>query len=182
MRNSTRSEVQRGISLLEILVALTIIGLLSSAVVVMIDSRQSRLDRFAGQLTRSLAEARQEALVSGQMIGFASGPNFSGWQYFRFRNGQWSEITDHPALESVNLGRDITLEPLEGAIVPREGLELGRDAARPAPQIWFDPTGFDSPFVYVLRSGDERRWVGRDDAGRLTVMTGDRAHEFGDGL
>ena len=179
MRARSRSRCQRGISLLDVMVALTIVGLLSTAVVVMMESRQSALDRFAGQLTRSLAEARQEALVSGQVIGFAAERDFSGWRYFRFRDGQWTAITDHPALERVTLARDITLEPLEGALVPREGLDTGRETASAAPQVWFDPTGFDSPFVYVLSTRDERRLVRRRDDGQLTLSDEDRAREFG---
>ncbi len=144
--------------------ALAIVALMGAIAVVMVDARRTALDVSAERLTRALGEARQEALMSGQVIGFSAAPDFRGWAFHRYRDGRWRVIADHPALEPVRLPAGVTLEVRDGAIAPRGG-----EADPAVPQVWFDPAGFDAPFAYALADDDEARIVARLDDGRIRL-------------
>jgi type II secretion system protein H len=161
---SPRHSSQAGVSLIEVLAALAIVALMGAIAVVMLDARRTPLDVSAERLTRALAEARQEALLSGQVIGFSAAPDFGGWTFHEYRSGTWRIIADHPALERVRLAEGLTLEAREGAIAARGG-----EAPAFVPQVWFDPTGFDAPFAYVLADADQSRLIVRLDDGRVRL-------------
>lgn len=164
MSAAPRHTSQAGVSLIEVMAALAIIALMGAVAVVMLDARRTALDLSAERLTRALAEARQEALLSGQVIGFSAAPDFRGWAFHEYRGGRWRVTTDHPALESVRLPEGLTLEARAGAIAPRT------DAPDPdVPQVWFDPAGFDAPFTYVLADQDQARIIARLDDGRVRL-------------
>jgi type II secretion system protein H len=161
---SPRHSHEAGVSLIEVLAALAIVALMGAIAVVMLDARRTALDVSAERLTRALAEARQEALLSGQVIGFSAAPDFRGWAFHEYRAGRWRVIADHPALETVRLPDGLTLEARAGAIASRT-----EDTSADIPQVWFDPTGFDAPFTYVLADDEDYRIVARLDDGRVRL-------------
>lgn len=164
MSASPRHTSEAGVSLIEVMAALAIVALMGAIAVVMLDARRTALDVSAERLTRALAEARQEALLSGAVIGFSANPDFRGWAFHRYRDGRWRVIADHPALEAVRLPDGLTLQVRAGAIASRS------DAPDPdAPQVWFDPAGFDAPFTYVLADQDQTRTIARLDDGRVRL-------------
>jgi len=167
---SPRHSPEAGVSLIEVLAALAIVALMGAIAVVMLDARRTALDISAERLTRALAEARQEALLSGEMIGFSAAPDFRGWAFHEYRAGRWRVIADHPALETVRLPDGLTLESRAGAIAARS-----EDAPADIPQVWFDPTGFDAPFTYVLADDDDHRIIARLDDGRVRLGPDDTA-------
>ena len=164
MSPAARHTSQAGVSLIEVMAALAIVALMGAIAVVMLDARRSALDVAAERLTRALAEARQEALLSGDMIGFSAASDFGGWAFHEHRAGSWRVIDDHPALEAVRLPEGLTLEVRTGAIAPRGG-----EADADIPQVWFDPTGFDAPFTYMLADDETYRVVARLDDGRVRL-------------
>lgn len=164
MTAARRPTPETGVSLIEVLAALAIIALMGAVAVVMLDARRTPLDDSAERLVRALGEAREEALLSGAVIGFAAAPDFRGWTFHTFEDGAWRRIEDHPAFEPVRLPDGVTLEARAGAIAPRRA----RDRA-PAPEVWFDPAGFDAPFAYVLADGAQTRTVVRLDDGRVRL-------------
>ena len=170
MTSTTRHSPEAGVSLIEVMAALAIVALMGAIAVVMLDARRTALDISADRLTRALAEARQEALLSGRVIGFSAAPDLRGWAFHHYRDGRWRVIADHPALEAVRLPEGVRLEVRQGAVAPRGG-----EAAGDAPQVWFDPAGFDAPFTYVLADGDQTRTVSRLDDGRVRRGSGDEA-------
>jgi len=155
---------EAGVSLIEVMAALAIIALMGAIAVVMLDARRPALDVAGDRLIRALGEARQEALVSGQIIGFSAAADFRGWSFHAYRDGRWRVIEDHPAFEPVRLPDGITLEVRDGAIAPRGG-----ETAVTAPQVWFDPAGFDAPFTYRLADAAQTRIVARFGDGRLRL-------------
>lgn len=159
---------QAGVSLIEVLAALAIVALMGAVAVVMLDARRTTLDVSAERLTRALAEARQEALLSGDVIGFSAAPDFRGWAFHEYQDGRWRILTDHPALQAVRLPDGVTLEVRDGAVAQRTA-----DRSQDSPQVWFDPAGFDAPFTYVLADDGSYRIVARLDDGR--VRLGDQA-------
>lgn len=168
MNPPARHTAQAGVSLIEVLAALAIVALMGAIAVVMLDARRTALDVSAERLTRALAEARQEALLSGQVIGFSASPDFRGWAFHEYRSGTWRIIADHPALESVRLPEGLTLEARAGAIAAR-----GSDRSQAVPQVWFDPAGFDAPFAYVIADTQDYRVITRLDDGRVRLGAAD---------
>ena len=159
-----RHSREAGVSLIEVLAALAIVALMGAVAVVMLDGRRTDLDISAERLTRALGEARQEALMSGQVIGFAAAADFGGWSFYEYTAGRWVLIDDHPAFEAVRLPDGVRLEAREGVIAAR-----GNAAETASPQVWFDPAGFDAPFAYALSEDDESRIVARLDDGRVRL-------------
>ena len=78
MSRSPRHTSEAGVSLIEVMAALAVVALMGAIAVVMLDARRTALDVSAERLTRALGEARQEALLSGEMIGFSAAPDFRG--------------------------------------------------------------------------------------------------------
>lgn len=159
-----RSYAEAGVSLIEVLAALTIVAVMGASVVVMADTRRTPLDLTADRLTRALGEARLEALLSGEVVGFGADADFRGWRFYTYQNASWRVIDDHPALSPARMPDDVTLEPSDGVIPAR-----GEAGEPPAPQVWFDPAGFDAPFSYVLRLDGATRSIGRRDDGRIQL-------------
>ena len=155
-----------GLSLMEVLTALAVIAILTGAVIVSMGSRPSETRQAADQLITRLAEAREFALVSGETIGFAADFDQRGWRFFHATDGLWEVMGDHPALGVEPLPRGVSIYVAEGALPRRED-----DETSEAPQVFFDPTGFDQPFAYIIRSDEDRFTVLRDERGELRLVT-----------
>lgn len=155
-----------GLSLVEVLAAIAIVAVLSSAVVIYWGGGSSPARETADRLALRLTEARQQALVSGETVGFAADFDGTGWRFFRFRDGFWREIDDHPAFVGERLSQGVNLSIRAGAI-PRRQIDDSLDA----PEVLFDPTGFDAPFEYEIRDRDTQLIVRRTDAGAVRVET-----------
>jgi len=158
---------EAGVSLLEVLAALAILALVAGTVVVMMRPDDDPAQTAGETLLQAMAEARQEALVTGGYVGFAARADGRGYAFYRFADEGWSIRMDHPAFEAQRFRTtDLFLTVLEGAVPLREdaaGLMTG-------PQVWFDPTGVDQPFLYELRGSDGVRWLRRDGQGALTLI------------
>ncbi len=164
MRAAAANARDAGLSLVEVIAAVAILAVLTSAVVVYWNAGASPAREAADRLTLRLNAAREHVLVTGETLGFAGDLDGSGWRFFRFRDGAWRVVQDHPALRPERLGAEVRLSLREGA-PPRRG----EDAAVTAPQVLFDPGGFDSPFAYEVRDRTGPVVVRRTDAGRLIV-------------
>jgi len=172
-RTAALQERDAGVSLLEVLAALAIFALVTGTVVVMMrpDDAPHRVE--GERLMRVLHEARQEALVTGRLVGFSSTVDGRGYAFYRFDAGQWQRRIDHPAFELHRFtDPELILSVTEGAITSRGGDETGE-----GPQIWFDPTGLDASFVYELRSPDGVVRLSRDGQGVLSLTDPDRGEE-----
>ncbi|WP_306016090.1 GspH/FimT family pseudopilin [Oceanicaulis sp. MMSF_3324] len=168
---SSRSS-QAGVSLIETLAALAIIALVTGVAVVMLQPEDSPAQVEGEALVRVLNEARQEALVSGQHVGFGARFDGRGYQFYRFEEGAWRVRTDHPAFDAHRFeDRDLFLSVQSGAIAQRSETSL-EDSGETlnGPEVWFDPTGFDQPFAYELRGPEAVRQIARNGAGRLTLV------------
>ncbi len=162
MRSTLALSKDAGLSLIEVLTAMAVVAVLTGTVVVYMGGRPSEARKASDMLVTRLAEAREFALVSGDVIGFAADFDQRGWRFFHAPDGQWEVMDTHPALEAVRLPDGTTIFIRDGALPRREE---ARDIA--APEVLFDPTGVDQPFTYTLEHRDERFEVGRDEAGAL---------------
>lgn len=155
-----------GLSLIEVLAAMAVVAVLTGTVVVYMGGQRSEVRETADTLVTRFAEAREFALVSGDVIGFAADPDQRGWQFFHAPDGRWEVMASHPALEAERLPEGVSLFISEGALPRREDAD---DIE--APEVLFDPTGFDAPFTYALRGDDERFEVGLTEDGALRLIT-----------
>ncbi|MFP4519601.1 MAG: GspH/FimT family pseudopilin [Oceanicaulis sp.] len=156
---------EAGVSLLEMLAALSVVAVMATAVVVLGDFGDAPEEAAGERLMRAFAEAEREALLTGAFVGFSADPDGRGYRFFRAGAAVWLERRDHPALEPVRFSDpDLGLVLVEGGVAARNGRE---DTRPDAPQIWFDPAGFDDPFVYRLEGRDGAAVLSRGDAGAL---------------
>ncbi|WP_440958058.1 GspH/FimT family pseudopilin [Oceanicaulis sp. LC35] len=165
---------EAGVSLIETLAALAIMALVTGVAVVMLQPEDSPAQLEGEALVRALNEARQDALVSGQHVGFGARFDGRGYQFYRFEEGVWRVRTDHPAFDAQRFeDPDLILVVQSGAIAQRGEASLEDAAALEGPEVWFDPTGFDQPFAYELRGADSVRMIERDGEGRLNLRDPD---------
>lgn len=140
---------ERGFTLVELLVVLTIVGLLAGAVVLgMPDARGSLLaeaERFAAR-----AHAAQErAVMDNRAVALRIGAD--GYGFERRNEGTWT------ALEARPFGQVAWREDTEALLSP-EG-----------ERIVFDATGFAEPARLTLARGGEQVAVEIADGGRVRV-------------
>lgn len=133
MRISATGKAEAGFTLVELLIVLTLIGLLSASVMLAIPTRdnlRSEAERFA-----ALAEAaRDKAVLDARPVSLRVGTD--GYAFEERRRGEW-----------VKLGR----KPFD-ARKWDEGTSLAGEQDR----LLFDPTGLAEPATFVLTRKDER--------------------------
>lgn len=166
---------EAGVSLLEVLAALSILAVMATAVVVMGDFGDSPREEAGARLMHAFAEAEREALLSGDFVGFSADADGRGYRFYTPGEEVWLERRDHPALQPVRFSDgDLLLTLAEGGVARRpraaapETADPGETGLRPAgPEIWFDPAGFDDPFVYELTGEGGAATLSRGDDGAL---------------
>jgi len=130
-----------GFTLIELMVAILIAGILMTVVGLSVRGSDRSLQFEADRVGQLLALAREEAQVRGARIRFEA--DGSGYRFVIRRQGRWVPILDDRDLRAREWAGPTTvgLQRADG----RQVIEFGRDAV-------------DSPFVLVLaRDGREHR-------------------------
>ena len=120
-----------GFTLLEVLVVVTIIGILISMAVVSINvlGGDHEMDQEAGRLVAVLGEARDDAMLHGRDLGLRVDARGYDWLKYDSRTDRWVPIDDDIVLraralpEGVQLAllvesRSVTLEPRGAGTAP----------------------------------------------------------------
>ena len=166
-----------GISLVEIMVALTIISVMSATVILSLTTIERTEKNVAENLLIHLMQARQHALISGIPIGFAADSDRQGYRFFIFQDGVWETDRVYTAFSNVRFSDDIQFFLDKGSFQKRPEVDIFRatteedeDEEKPVPEIWFDGSGFDPPFSYVLKSSSGKTVeITRGDDGQMIV-------------
>jgi type II secretion system protein H len=147
-----------GFSLLELLVALAVVGLFVSVVALTVSFGRDESREAVDALAMKMARAESEAVATGRFTGLRLDPGGTGYAFMEHVDGEWRELRGHPSLRGADFGADLVLA-LDGAPPRRAGLlRLVEDEeAVRAPDIWFDPTGLTESFVLTAQ-GRERRF------------------------
>lgn len=165
---------EAGSTLLEVLLAVTIVATGSAIVVANMPAPEPTLAREATVLAARLAAAADEAVISGQPIGLDV--DAAGYGFRRRDAGAWRPIMDDPSLARRAWAAGVSASVVrEGARLDRERLvDIGIDdkpsafteSAAAAPVGRFDPTGSATQLRLDLRSEDGvwRITVGVDGA------------------
>ncbi len=145
--------------MIEILVVVIIIGVMASSIAIKaFPDDRSRLRQEAERLGLLLAQARDEAFLSGHSITWSiQNQTYSFWKLNNER--QWVPLTNNLALRSRTLPTTISL------------IDLTINATKvPLSQsVIFSPSGLNIPFSATLATQEYRVLLSGDSAGRIQI-------------
>ncbi|AMC33955.1 GspH/FimT family pseudopilin [Janthinobacterium sp. B9-8] len=149
---------QFGFTLIEILVVLSIIGIIMGLAVVRLDlSDGQRVEREASRLAALFESARDEAITGGQAIAWSS--DGLGYQFWlQDAQNNWQSIATHDLLNP---------RVLEEVRV--EGFSVNLRERRMGERLVFEPSGVNAPFSLQLRLNNSRLELAGDVMGRVEV-------------
>jgi len=130
---------QAGMTLVEALMAVFIMGLASALIVLTLPTRESNLEMEAKRLTEVVDTARTRALVSGQWTGIELGK--TGYQQVTYRDGRWAGSYRR----THELARGVTLDLTDP---PKRSSKL----IKIPPVFQFGPTGASVSKPLILKS------------------------------
>jgi general secretion pathway protein H len=148
-----RRHLERGFTLLEMLVALVIVGMLAGLAMVSVNEGSRGLRFEAQRLAQLMILAREEAMLRGAPIRMETDER--GLRFLVLREQRWQPLLDDGDLRPrAWLGRTIVLtERADGAAQ----VEFGRDA-------------IDVPFRLVLRREGAEAHIVADGLGRFLAQ------------
>jgi len=176
---------ETGFSLVEVLVAVTIVSLLAGAVVLSLRPPPPAARAEADRLAARFVIAAEEALLNGAPIGFSADDDLRGYAFLSWRDGDWRPMTGHPALQPRRLPEAVFLEVRAEDDIGRRRETRGRGAERAAvpgpalPQALFDPAGLDAPFSAEITGPERNLTIRRDAGGAIAVSELARRREPG---
>jgi len=178
---------QFGVTLVELLLALFILGLSVSVVVLNTPQAGQNTKREAERFAARLNAASDEAILSSQSIGLMIMP--TGYKFSRYNDGEWidieSKILGEWKLDS-EISMNVTKQDTDRTsfamrltendkILARQGSFFAPSpdkASTVIPEFQFHPIGEDIPLIAQF-SGYEQHWVVQLSAnGQLSVRCG----------
>lgn len=167
---------QRGLTLVEVLVVVAILGLMAGVVVMTLPSEEDTARSEAFRLASQVKVAQELAVTRGEIIGLRM--EETRYSFVVYRAEGWSPLVlpgaDGPA-HSMGAETRVSLlldsEPATGTAGGARPFSLAREKDQPPPQpdLVFLPTGA-APSFTALFTGDRGGWqvVAADD-GTVTV-------------
>lgn len=148
-----RRDLERGFTLLEMLVALVIVGLMAGMAMLSIGEGSRGLRFEAQRLAQLMILAREEAMLRGAPIRMEA--DEQGLRFSVLREQRWQPVLD------------------DGDLRPRQW--LGRTTVRTeradgAPQIEFGRDPIDVPFRLILRRDGTEATIVADGLGRFVAQ------------
>lgn len=142
---------ERGFTLLELLVVLSIIGILATIVVVSFvgSDHHSIVRNEADRMIRTLELARKESMLRNELWGVLLEDDTYEFVYYDFDQSQWLPLDRKPYVES----------PLEKSLElvfnsPEEVANETSGEEGEVPEIVIEPTGEITPFQIDIRHID----------------------------
>lgn len=151
-----KAERRAGFTLVELMVVVTIIGLMSGLVVLSLPDSRPSLSTEAERFGARLLRAREEAVMSGRGVEVVV--TSQGYHFTHSRNGERRPLAEGP------------FGPERWA---PETLVSSEDGPTPPPVV-FDPTGGADPVEVVLQRDGGRVRVSVDLAGEVRVHAPNR--------
>lgn len=151
MARTSATGTERGFSLVELLVVVTVLGLLGGAVLLTVPGGGARLGDQADQLSAHLQRAREEAVLGNRAIALRV--DAGGYRFERRGWDGWQVLEE---------------APLHARTFP-DGVRAdfrGRDQVS---RFEFDATGAAAPADVVLRGGDAALWLALQTDGEVRI-------------
>lgn len=173
-----RSIIQAGFTLLEILIALAIAGImLSVAVIAFSDNDAAKLKNKAHQLYGLMQIAQEESILRGVEIGIRV--EQGGYSFLIYDGTRWNPLQEHTLLKDVELEEPIEMyinvEGQEALLANDETDEGSNEEQEPNKEI-------KPPQIFILSSGEMNEFtvtMGLDrDAPRFYRITGNYMGEI----
>lgn len=173
----TKPLAEAGFSLIEMLVWLTLIGLLSSVIVLRLFTIESPQTK-ATSLLEDLNKQRRMAGIKGQVIGFSSdGDRYFFWQ--RLENS-WQKGPVHQLsginIQAFKISYNHTGLINKAGLIPapqNEGFEKGLSSPRQMPDFYLMPAGGSIDFALKLEDGAQSLWLVPGQMGEFMVTPTD---------
>lgn len=187
---------QTGFTLVEILIALAILGLATSVVVLNLPPSNQNVHREAQRFAARLIAASHEAITTGEVIGLDIGNN--QYSFLRFRDRGWSKLQGRVfstwSLDN-NINVNANILEAEGLSANNEIISGGgsiiasiasvRDPRRnnggqdntqqgdliSSPTIQFHPIGTSTAFSILFADGAQSWLVTHSRAGEVTITS-----------
>lgn len=167
--NSLRAPRSAGFTLVEVLVALMIVGLLSATVVLTMplahDPAEVEVKRFMARLTL----AAQDSVLAGAPTGVVLESN--GYRFFQYARGGWKAIESDAAMAPVEWDKDVTVNLNSTQAGTSIGAAAKDEQAPTQPAIVFSPTGLATPFTISIKSPSSQYTVSGDAFGAISMVT-----------
>lgn len=179
---------QQGVTLIELLIGLFIIGLATSVVILNAPSADQRVQREAERLAARIKAASSEAIMSGDVVGME--PYAGGYQFVRFKAGDWVVIEDRifsPWSFKDNISLSFTIDEAaslkenDRTISGRAIKTLKEEEKKTIPPIRFRPLGEDTPTTLFLVRGDTEWQVSLEAAGDVSISRSVKTRQNGRG-
>lgn len=156
LQRPTNRASERGMTIVEVLMVVFIIGLTAGIVTLTIPQRPTEEQAGAQAFARVLREAQDQAIMSGQPIGLKLSE--SGYAVLQWRRDRW-----------VPQGRAVAL-PRQLEIVEQEELLVDQQVPANWPALVFDPTGIVEVAEFQLRGRGIRIDVAINETGEVTLV------------
>ena len=173
MQTLAPGKTEAGLTLVELLVVMLIIGMAAGMVVFAIPRGQSDVAKSALQVERDVASLREAAVSNVDTYALKS--VVGGYARYKAEDGQWAllDTTVFPKTVAFELAAE------GGWYLPehRETLQIGsppeqeREVFRP--NILFAPDGSVTPFTVHLRDGRLKTSIRVDTFGKIDQEAGD---------
>jgi general secretion pathway protein H len=149
MRTSATGTVERGFTLVELLVVLVILGLFSSVVVLALPDPEGPLAAEAERFAARARAAQERAIMDNRPVALRVDAEGYGFEWTV--GGEWRKLSQRPF-------GDVAWKPGTSAVL-----------ANGAERVVFDPTGHAEPLALTLSRGGEQAAVEIADGGDIHV-------------
>ncbi|WP_162178285.1 type II secretion system minor pseudopilin GspH [Parvularcula oceani] len=166
-RAGTSRTLQRGVTLVELLVVIMIMGVVGAVVLFSVPARISEAERAARELAGQVPALSDAAVTSGRTVGLDL--REGRLMLLGYENDRWRETGGVP------IGPDLRLDlspadevlppdpPSEGQLIFYRPPGEEEEELPPPPPVLFSPTGEATPFSVRIED-EEAAWVVRVDA------------------
>lgn len=177
----------RGVTLIEMLVVLFIIGVMTGVVMLsagIVDpaAEEANLGNQVDRLLTLTDFAEDQAVLTGEPIGLIllSPDEEPGWRYYwqRYRGGEWVDTAEPLTGTELPPQVEVTLK-IEGQLAEFSRREP--DDPPPLPSVVFYPGGEITPFVMTLFDAevvDEQTVITSERLGKVEVLSEELALDY----
>lgn len=173
MQTSAPGRTEAGLTLVELMIVLLIIGMVSGVVLFTIPGGQSDLSKATLQVERDVASLREAAVTD--VATYALKSVVGGYARYKAQDGQWVllDTTVFPKSVQFELAAEGGWDLPEHRETVQIGIPPAEEEALFRPDILFSSDGSVTPFAARLRDGRLKTSVRVDAFGRIDEEVGD---------